>query len=100
MNGAVVCDMFPEWDSIMRGSRVSLHNQPGDSIPEITIPAPTLQTPTLGANGGIIGAPAVPVIPGTSTYASAAKHDNAHMNTWTQDQKSTKRTQFTQLDKW
>ena len=74
VNGTVVCDMFPEWDSIMRGSRVSLHNQPGDSIPEISIPAPT---PTLGANGGIIGAPAVPVIPGTSTYASAAKQDNA-----------------------
>ena len=77
VNGTVVCDMFPEWDSIMKGSRVSLQNQPGVSIPERSNPASTQQTPTFGANSGILGATAVPVIPGTSTYASAAKHDNS-----------------------
>ena len=92
VNGEVVCDMFPDWDSIMRGSRISIQYQQGEQTREpASIPVSMQPLSSLGKNDGINRAPTLPVIPGISSDTSAQNYNVPHeyMDLDTQDPNNT-----------
>ena len=89
VNGSAVSGMFPDWDLIMRGSRVSIIPKQSNNVTfSGTSINPTQSAPVNQDNGGATEINSNTVTPGQSINSQAAHSNSAlheHMDFQTQD---------------